>query len=229
MSEINPEPPGREGVQPSGKAAATSRYGRHGLESFFTSAESAPNAPIAIRVHAGRAFLNLRLNPRNRQARDAAGNAARDAAYDAVERILGQPVPLAPNTFTVGEHKVYWLGPDEWLIATRAECVSSLRSKLAEALSGCHAAVNDVSGGNVELLVSGSDARAVLAKGCTLDLHPREFAAGQCAQTGLGRAAVLLAADGEPSSYVIIVRRSFAAYLYRWLTNAAHPQGAFAD
>ena len=186
----------------------------HGLEPFFAEVESAPEARVAISVRAGRGFLNLRLNPRDRQALEAA------------ERILGQAMPLAANTFTAGKHRVYWLGPDEWLIAAGAERASGLGGGLAEALDGFHAAVNDVSGGNVEFLVGGAHARTALAKGCTLDLHPREFAPGQCAQTGLGRAAVLLAADGEPSTYTIIVRRSFSDYLCRWLANAAQPHGA---
>ena len=185
----------------------------HGLESFFASAESAPEAGAAISVHPGRGFLNLRLNPHTIQAIKAA------------ERVLGQALSLAANTFTAGEHQVYWLGPDEWLIGTGAESVSGLAGELAEALAGFHAAVNDLSGGNIELRISGVHARTVLAKGCTLDLHPREFAPGQCAQTGLGKAAVLLAAR-EPAAYAIIVRRSFADYVCHWLANAARPHGA---
>ena len=188
--------------------------GRSGLEPFLASAESAPDADVAIRVRSGRGFLNLRLNPRHGQALEAA------------VRALGQAVPLAANTYTAGGHKICWLGPDEWLIATGAERVSGLGSELAEALSGFHASINDVSGGHVELLVSGVRARTVLAKGCPLDLHPREFAPGQCAQTGLGRAAVLLAAAEDRSTFAIVVRRSFADYLCRWLANAARPRGA---
>ena len=172
-----------------------------------------PIPGVAISVRSGRGFLNLRLNPRRGQAIEAA------------ERILGQPMPPAANTFTSGEHEVYWLGPDEWLVATGAERVSTLGKELAKALGGFHAAVNDVSGGHVELLVRGAGARTVLAKGCTLDLHPREFAPGQCAQTGLGRTAVLLA-SGDPSTFTIVVRRSYSGYLRRWLANAARPHGA---
>lgn len=188
-------------------------HARYGPESLPASAESAPSARVAISLRTGRGFLNLRLNPSDGQALEAAA------------RILGQPVPRAANAFTSGEHEVYWLGPDEWLVATGAERVSTLGSELAEALGGFHAAVNDVSGGHVEFLLRGAEARTVLAKGCTLDLHPREFAPGQCAQTGLGRAAVLLAA-GDPSTCTIVVRRSFSDYLRRWLANAARPHGA---
>ena len=101
--------------------------------------KSAPRARMAISVRTGRGFLNLRLNPGN------------SPALEAAERILGQPVPLAANTFTTGRHRVYWLGPDEWLIAAGEERASDLGSRLVEALAKFHAAVNDVSGGNVEL------------------------------------------------------------------------------
>ena len=172
-------------------------------------------APVrAISVHSGqRGFINLRLNPLRGQAIEAAG------------RILGQPIPQAANTFTSGRHHVYWLGPDEWLVAAGAEHAARLQSRLDAALAGFHAAVNDVSGGYAELLLTGAGARTALSRGCTLDLHPRAFAAGQCAQTGLGRAPVLLAVNHDPPGYVIIVRRSFSNYLRRWLENAVGPQG----
>ena len=186
---------------------------RHGLEPFFASVESAAEARVDIGVLSGYGFLNVRLDSRCEQAVEAAA------------RVLGQPMPLASNTFTTGEHRVYWIGPDEWLIETSAEGAAALGSELAEALAGFHAAINDVSGGHVALCVSGVDARAVLAKGCTLDLHPREFAPPQCARTGLAKATVLLGALDNESTCTIIVSRSFSDYLCRWLAHAARPHG----
>ena len=134
-------------------------------------------------------------------------------------------MPLAANTFTTGGHRVYWLGPDEWLVVTSAESAAGLGSELAEALAGFHAAINDVSGGHVALCVSGVDARTVLAKGCTLDLHLQKFGPGQCARTGLAKATVLLGALDNESTCTIIVSRSFSAYLCRWLAHAARAHG----
>ena len=190
---------------------ATAR--RHGLEPFFAAAESAAAARVDIGVLSDRGFLNVRLDPRNEQA------------VEATARVLGQPVPLASNTFTCGEHRVFWLGPDEWLIETGAQHAARLDSELAEALAEFHAAVNDVSGGHVALRISGADARTVLAKGCTLDLHPREFGPGQCARTGLAKAIVLLSVADDARTYSIIVARSFSDYLCRWLAHAARPHG----
>lgn len=186
---------------------------RHGLEPFLASAESAAQARVEIRVVSNRGFLNLRLDQGD-------GAAVKDTT-----QVLGQPLPLASNTCTAGDHRVYWLGPDEWLIETGADRAARLVSELSEALARYHAALNDVSGGHVALCVSGIDARTVLAKGCTLDLHPREFGPGQCARTGLAKAVVVLAAIDDAPTCTVIVGRSFSDYLCRWLAHAARPHG----
>ena len=186
---------------------------RHGVESFFASAESSAEAAVDISVLSGFRFLNVRLDP------------CREQVVEAATQILGQPMPLDSNTFTTGEHRVYWLGPDEWLIVTSGEGADGLADELAEGLAGFHAAINDVSGANVALRVSGVDARTVLAKGCTLDLHPRAFGPGRCARTGLAKSIVLLGVLDNASSYTIIVPRSFSDYLCRWFAHAARPHG----
>ena len=81
-----------------------------------------------------------------------------------------------------------WLGPDEWLIVVPTDAKTSLVASLAAALSDCHAAVNDVSGGNVAIRLAGNNVRQLFAKGCTLDFHRKKFGAGRSAQSGLGKA-----------------------------------------
>ena len=64
--------------------------------------------------------------------------------------------------------------------------------------------------------------RDVLAKGCSIDLHPGVFGGGRSAQTTLGQAGVvLLALSGAGDDYVVLVRSSFAGYLADWLLDAA--------
>lgn len=149
-----------------------------------------------------------------------------DAGFrDAVEGLLGQDLPAEANTFTEGRHRVYWLGPDEWLIRCAHEDATALCSSLEQAVDGRHVAINDVSGGNVSILLTGEKARFLLARGCTLDLHPRVFPAGRCAQSGLAKAPVLLGLlDAEPV-FEIVVRRSFSDYLLRWLRHAGRDCG----
>jgi sarcosine oxidase subunit gamma len=77
------------------------------------------------------------------------------------------------------------------------------------------------------LRLSGPDARDVLAKGCSLDLHPTVFRKGTAAQTMMGLAGVvLIALDEAGSDYRILVRSSFARYLADWLIDAAEEFGA---
>ncbi len=152
-----------------------------------------------------RAHINLRGDPGGQRFLDAAAAA------------LGQALPTAANTFTGDDPRLCWLGPDEWLISAAPERAQPLVESLETQLAGLHVAINDLSGGHVSLHLSGAGAAERLAAGCTLDLHPAVFATGQCAQTGLAKANVLIACIDTAPVYEIIVRRSFSEYLLRWL------------
>jgi sarcosine oxidase, subunit gamma len=83
-----------------------------------------------------------------------------------------------------------------------------------------------VSAQRTTIRLSGPDARDVLAKGCSLDLHPTVFRKGTAAQTMLGQAGVvLIALDDAGTDYRILVRSSFARYLADWLIDAAEEFG----
>lgn len=146
------------------------------------------------------------------------GEPASPSFVKAVRESVGIALPVTANTSAVGEHAVHWLGPDEWLIVSPGESAAALCDELAGKLRGEHAAVNDVSGGHVVLRLSGTKAREILSKGCTLDLHPAAFGENDCAQTGLAKAGVLLACND--AGIDIIVRRSFSDYLLQWLLGA---------
>ena len=79
----------------------------------------------------------------------------------------------------------------------------------------------DVSDARAVIRLSGPAARAVLAKGCSLDFHPRVFVPGQCGQSLLARAGVLVHQVTIDPVYEIYVARSFAHYLWTWLEDAA--------
>ena len=192
------------------------RTRRHGLEPFLDDAPqgAAGQDAIEIQIQSGLVHLNLRGNPGDSRFMDAA------------EKVLGQALPTEPNTSSSGAHRICWLGPDEWLILTNAD---TLAGRLRETLTGVHAALNDVSGGQIALRVAGRHAADVLAKGCTVDFHPRVFRPGMCAQSGLAKASVLIGlidrTDRQPV-FEIVVRRSFSDYLLRWLGRAAAEFGA---
>ena len=102
---------------------------------------------------------------------------------------------------------------------------AGVATALAEALAGAHAAVNVQSGGLLVLGVSGPAAPDLLAAGCPMDLDATSFGPGCCAQTGLAKASVLIAAVDSRPSFDVIVRRSFAEYLALWLEHAGGELG----
>ena len=141
--------------------------------------------------------------------------------YDPAAAAPALRLPLEPNrVLTENGRSALWLGPDEWLVV--GESANALR--LPEGAGS----LVDLSANRVVLELRGPSARDVLAAGCALDLHPRAFGPGRCAQTLLARAAVILEqTSGEPA-YRIYVRPSFAGYLTDWLRDAA-PAPAQAD
>jgi sarcosine oxidase subunit gamma len=129
-------------------------------------------------------------------------------------------LPLEPNTTApVGGAIALWLGPDEWLLVGLDDDAVVLERELQAAAGDAWITTVDVSSNRSILALTGPAAREVLMKGCSLDLHPRAFGPGRCAQTGLARAQVILEPTDD-DAYRIFVRRSFAGYLTAWLRDA---------
>jgi sarcosine oxidase, subunit gamma len=144
----------------------------------------------------------------------------------ALQTHLQLSLPQAANTASsVGHITAYWLGPDEHLLVMPRNKTANAAKQLHDAFAGHELSVVEVSGAYTQLSLRGKDVRSLLLRGCPLDLHPRAFAAGQCAQTHLAKAPVLLhclASDPENGSdhFKLIVRRSFAPYVATWLDDA---------
>lgn len=190
------------------EAAKTS----HGLEAFAGSG-ARKHADITLTIRSDLGHINLRGDPDN-------------AAFIAAAEIaLGQTLPIEPNTISSGDNSVFWLGPDEWLILASRNKVASIESALGTALAGIHSAVNTLDGGQLAISLAGEHVRALLAKGCTIDFHPRRFTSGMCVQSGLAKAGVLIAAPDNNEHFMLIVRRSFSDYLLQWLSDAASEFG----
>jgi sarcosine oxidase subunit gamma len=155
-------------------------------------------------------FLNLRGKSSNTGIQAAALN------------VLGCGLPVEANTMMEsGDYRIYWLGPDEWLIVTPAGQQAKLANDLGAALKGVFSSVVDNSSGLTMLEISGENAADLLASDCPLDLHPRVFKPGQCAQTRLAKAGMTVAPMRDGSGFEVIIRRSFADYLGFWLQDTA--------
>ena len=128
-------------------------------------------------------------------------------------------LPPAPNTWSRGDgRETLWLGPDEWLVVAEPGSARVLVEELERALDGLHRSVVDVSANRAVLELAGADRFELLTQGCRLDLHPRAWRDGSCAQTLLGRVPVLLQERDHATR--IFVRASLAAHLADWLVAA---------
>ena len=152
------------------------------------------------------------------------------AVSAAFELAFGFALPAEPNT-AAGKGKAgtktrveaLWLGPDEWWVLGADPAKQA--AKLAKALDGQPAAVTEVSESRTCIRAAGPRARDLLAKGCPLDLHPRVFKTGACAQGQLAKASVLIHQVDDEPAYDVYVLRSFAEYLWLWLEDAAREYG----
>lgn len=153
-------------------------------------------------------FLNLRGKS------DNSGFAA------GVLKVLGCEAPTKANTVSeAGDYRICWLGPDEWMVITPTGQAGKLQAELQAALEGVFSSVVDNSSGLTLLRINGENAAELLARDCPLDLHPRAFKPGQCAQTRLAKAGMTIAALSDGSGFDIIIRRSFADYIALWLQD----------
>ncbi len=141
--------------------------------------------------------------------------------------LLGTRLPTTPNTWEAnGAVRAIWLGPDEWLLTSTAHAPDELTGRVRETVRPLGGTVADVSAQRIGVRLTGRRVRDVLAKGCSIDLHPRVFGRGSAAQTTIGQAGVILLALSDAGSvdrgdYLVLVRSSFAGYLADWLLDAA--------
>ena len=159
------------------------------------------------------------------RARDLAGVAHEvealaqvDLRADSAPASVG--LPLEPNTWIAnGDHEALWLGPDEWLIVGPPGTEDSISKDLERALAGLPHSVVEVSAARAIFEVEPAVRRDLLPQGCGIDLHPRSWRDGMCAQTLLARVPVIL--QERETGTRIFVRPSFAKYLVNWLVHVA--------
>lgn len=147
-----------------------------------------------------------------------------DAAFTAAaSRALGVPLPVEPCTYTEkGLLKVLWLSPDEWLIvctrADRAHIVGALSATLKDIRSQ----VIDNSGGYTQILLEGANATDLLSHATVYNLQA--LTNGRIVGSTFGKSSLYMHRLGD-DGYCLILRRSFADYIWRYLERAANPYG----
>lgn len=121
--------------------------------------------------------------------------------------------------FKVGAERFWIVGADD----TRA-AVTAWSNSVREAVPPAMGSVTSLSHARTRLFIEGPAARAVLSQGIALDLHPDAFRCEGSALTALEDTPVLLHRTG-PERYELYVLRTYAGWIWEWLTDAALPLG----
>ena len=157
-------------------------------------------------------------------------------ALAGLARLLGMDSPLGVGEsrdvdLAVGgggevSARVAGLSYDEALVLTQASDTNAVRDALETALDGC-AHVTDLTSTRAAVHVLGPKSHRVLSKVVELDIDPRVFPDGACAQ---GKAAeihalVIRADVGGVLGYQVFVTRDFGDYLWEALVHAGVREG----
>ena len=150
------------------------------------------------------------------------GNAGDTAFDDACLKALSIKLPSEPCTMVQsGELSALWLSPDEWMLILPRAGHAGLMKALRDALSGVRSQVTDNSGGYTQILIEGRNARDVLSHCTVYDLD--HLASGRVVGTTFGKTSAYLRRAGD--GYCLLIRRSFADYIWLFLERAALPYG----
>lgn len=177
---------------------------------FDDSVHGAPTSPEAIELIERPACL---VQVTSRKGKEVALAAA-------IREQLGLELPVPNYSISQASYAAYWLQPNCWLIEAPPEAGSVLVSRLANALAGI-AAVVDQSHGRCILRLSGSQARAVLARCCRLDFHPRVFSVGRTVTTLVAHVSCTVRLIDEAPTFDLIVGSTFAIWLVEELLEAS--------
>lgn len=145
---------------------------------------------------------------------------------EALERVmrsaLGVDLPKSIGmSARAGEYCVFRVGPEQfWIVGPEDTRVTSLSEAVLPSLG----AITSLSHGRTRLFIEGAPAREVLSKGIAHDLHPEVFHVDACALTELQHTPILLHRTGR-DRYELYVLRTYAAWIWEWLTDAALPLG----
>lgn len=150
----------------------------------------------------------------------AAAKGRKDALRDAIRAAYHVELPNGAGRVEGDGIAFVWAGPDHWLAVAERGDGRDLEAELKRTLAGI-ASVVDQSDGRIVVRISGPHARAVLAKGVPIDLHPRAFGPGSVAITHASHIGVILWRTDDAPTYEAALFRSYADSFAHWLFEAA--------
>ena len=154
------------------------------------------------------------------------------AVAQACTEAYGKAAPSRPQTVEADGALLVWSGPDQFLIlSARTAGGNSAMGTARSAFAGT-ASLSEQSDGRSLVRISGSRARDMLAKVCSLDLHPAVFPVGTAAASSIDHTSVNLwrgkDADSEATFYLLVFA-TFAESLWHTLLDSGAEYGISID
>jgi sarcosine oxidase subunit gamma len=138
----------------------------------------------------------------------------------AVEQLLGVEWPKTTGTVASGRAAIITVGPTDWLVVATDPDFTPWLQQLDAAFDGSGFRATNVSQALVRIEIDGSEARELLAKGCSLDLYPSLFPPGRSARTRFAGMPVIVRCLRH-STFECILTLSYVDYFLAWLEDAA--------
>jgi sarcosine oxidase, subunit gamma len=140
-----------------------------------------------------------------------------DAAFVAAfEEVLGVQLPAPERTDSKADVTVTWAGPNEYLCFCALENEGEYESALKSALAGKFAAVTLVSDSRFGVRVSGSNAAAFIAQGCSIDTDAANFPIGHSVTTRFASLPAILIHRAK-QEYILYTDIGYVEYMLKWL------------
>lgn len=159
----------------------------------------------------GKAGVNITVCPPRSVVLISARKGKTAALSKATKKHLGLATPKQGCSNYSKGTAIHWAGPEQWYVVGQGEQYDDL----CQQLSGI-ASVVDQSHGRITIVLSGNNARDVLAKGTPVDLHSSVFKPGNCAVTEMAHTAVHVAKTAD-NEFEISLYRGFAESFWEWL------------
>lgn len=130
-------------------------------------------------------------------------------------------IELPKSSKAISNNGVTFIGtaPNQWLVFAEQNIAREFVAAL-EALTGDVSALVDQSDARAIVELSGNKARDLLAKGVSVDLHPKAFVVGDAATTLAVHLWITLWQTDPSPTYRIAVFRAFGSSLLDWLISA---------
>ncbi len=137
----------------------------------------------------------------------------------AVSAATGLSLPSGPACVSANGVTILGTGPGQWLLVADNDGAAACENLIRDTAG--MAAIVEQSDGRAIVAVGGVKAREALAKGISIDLHPKAFPAGSAAVTSAAWLGMTIWRPGEESTFYIAVARSYAGSFWNWLSHSA--------